>query len=443
MASDLISMARSGTRAARTALEITSNNIANASSEGYVRRSVSLSEVAVSSVSSTPTAINLAGVAVTGVVRNADSFRQSEVRRTGADAARASAELQGLENIEAAVETTGVYESIVDFEAGLQQLLSDPTDGALRASVLEQGRTMAQTLNVAASSLDAVGEGLRFEASDGVDNVNRITAELARVNLRLSRAADASSDQTSLLDQRDSLLQDLSNYTDMKTSFDGDTGVVSVTLGGTALVSGGSSATMSMVTASDGTISFALDGTATTISSGSLAGQSLALSQVATTRTDLDAIATEVIDAINTAQASGVDLNGNPGQPIFSGTGASDIAMIAANGSAIATAPAGAGANSRDASNLEVMRAALSAADPAGDMDTLLFGVSSAVAGRQVTLDALDSIASTAKVALQAQAGVDLDEEAVNLVRYQQAFQANARVMQVATDIFDSILAIR
>lgn len=443
MASDLISMARSGTRAARTALEITSNNIANASSEGYVRRSVSLSEVAVSSVSSTPTAINLAGVAVTGVVRNADSFRQSEVRRTGADAARASAELQGLENIEAAVETTGVYESIVDFEAGLQQLLSDPTDGALRASVLEQGRTMAQTLNVAASSLDAVGEGLRFEASDGVDNVNRITAELARVNLRLSRAADASSDQTSLLDQRDSLLQDLSNYTDMKTSFDGDTGVVSVTLGGTALVSGGSSATMSMVTASDGTISFALDGTATTISSGSLAGQSLALSQVATTRTDLDAIAAEVIDAINTAQASGVDLNGNPGQPIFSGTGASDIAMIAANGSAIATAPAGAGANSRDASNLEVMRAALSAADPAGDMDTLLFGVSSAVAGRQVTLDALDSIASTAKVALQAQAGVDLDEEAVNLVRYQQAFQANARVMQVATDIFDSILAIR
>ena len=46
-------------------------------------------------------------------------------------------------------------------------------------------------------------------------------------------------------------------------------------------------------------------------------------------------------------------------------------------------------------------------------------------------------------VSLQAQAGVDLDAEAVNLVRFQQAFQASGRVMQVASDIFDSILGIR
>jgi flagellar hook-associated protein 1 FlgK len=76
-------------------------------------------------------------------------------------------------------------------------------------------------------------------------------------------------------------------------------------------------------------------------------------------------------------------------------------------------------------------------------MDTLLFGISSAVAGRTVTRDALDSIASTAQVALQAQAGVDLDQETVNLVRFQQAYQASARIMQVASDLFDSILAIR
>ncbi|MBT0670416.1 flagellar hook-associated protein FlgK [Novosphingobium profundi] len=446
MASDLIAMARSGTRAARTALEITSNNIANASSEGYVRRSVSLTEVAVGTVNATPTAINLAGVAVAGIVRNADQFRQSEVRRTGADAARAAAEVQGLENIEAAVEQTGVYTSIVDFEAGLQALLADPTDGALRASVLEQGRTLSQTMNVAATSLDAVGEGLRFEAADGVENVNRIAAELARVNLRLARASDASSDQTAQLDQRDTLLQELSQYVDMKTSFAPDTGVVTVTLGGTAgtdLVAGGVTRTLAMTTASDGTISFDLDGTATTISSGAIAGKSLSLNQAAITRSDLDAVAAGIITAINAAQTSGVDLNGNAGQPLFSGSGAGDMTMIATNGSAVATAPAGASANSRDVSNLEAMRSALASADPAGAMDTLLFGVSSAVAGRIVTRDALDSIASTAKVALQAQAGVDLDQEAVNLVRFQQAFEANARVMQVATDIFDSILAIR
>ncbi|MAC57809.1 MAG: flagellar hook-associated protein FlgK [Novosphingobium sp.] len=445
MAADLLSIASSGARAAKAALDVTANNISNASSEGYVRRSVSVSELAANSVGSSPTSINLAGVRVTGVVRNADSFRQSEVRRTGADAARADAEVNGLENIESAVEQTGAYESIVNFEGALQQLLSDPTDTSLRASVMEQGRNLAETLNVASSSLDAVRDGLLFEAQDGVDNINLISSELAKVNLRLTRASDASSDQSSLLDRRDSLLQQLSDKVGISTSF-GTNGVVSVKLGnasGPALVTGGTPATFSMSAAADGTLSFAVDGTAVTLSSGALAGKNQALSELSTTRGKLDQIAANVVDVVNTAQANGVDLQGNAGQPLFSGTSAADIAMIATGSSALATAPAGSAANSRDSSNLSALQTALTTADPAGSMNSLLFDISSAVAGRSVTRDALTSVASTAKIALQTQAGVDLDHEAVNLVRFQQAFQASGRVMQVASDIFDSILSIR
>lgn len=445
MAADLLSIASSGARAAKAALDVTANNISNASSEGYVRRSVNVSELAANSIGSSPTSINLAGVRVTGVVRNADSFRQSEVRRTGADAARADAEVSGLENIESAVEQTGAYESIVNFEGALQQLLSDPTDTSLRASVMEQGRNFAETLNVASSSLDAVRDGLQFEAQDGVDNINLISSELAKVNLRLTRASDASSDQTTLLDRRDSLLQQLSENIGISTSF-GTNGVVSVKLGnasGPSLVTGGTPATFSMSAAADGTLSFAVDGTAVTLSSGALAGKNQALSELSTTRGKLDQIAVNVIDVVNTAQANGVDLEGNAGQPLFSGTSAADIAMTVTSASALATAPAGSAANSRDSSNLTALQTAMTTADPAGSMNSLLFDISSAVAGRSVTRDALSSVASTAKVALQTQAGVDLDHEAVNLVRFQQAFQASGRVMQVASDIFDSILSIR
>lgn len=445
MAADLLSIASSGARAAKAALDVTANNISNASSEGYVRRSVNVSELAANSIGSSPTSINLAGVRVTGVVRNADSFRQSEVRRTGADAARADAEVSGLENIESAVEQTGAYESIVNFEGALQQLLSDPTDTSLRASVMEQGRNFAETLNVASSSLDAVRDGLQFEAQDGVDNINLYASELAKVNLRLTRASDASSDQTTLLDRRDSLLQQLSDKVGISTSF-GTNGVVSVKLGnasGPSLVTGGTPATFSMSAAADGTLSFAVDGTAVTLSSGALAGQNQALSELSTTRGKLDQIAANVIDVVNTAQANGVDLQGNAGQPLFSGTSAADIAMTVTSSSALATAPAGSAANSRDSSNLTALQTALTTADPAGSMNSLLFDISSAVAGRSVTRDALTSVASTAKIALQTQAGVDLDHEAVNLVRFQQAFQASGRVMQVASDIFDSILSIR
>ena len=56
---------------------------------------------------------------------------------------------------------------------------------------------------------------------------------------------------------------------------------------------------------------------------------------------------------------------------------------------------------------------------------------------------ALDAIASSARIALDEQAGVDLDQEAANLVRFQQAFQASGKALQVASDIFDTLLGLK
>ncbi len=445
MASDLLSIAKSGANAARIALDVTAQNIANASSEGYVRRSVSLQEVAASGGLGRIGDVSLSGVRLDSVVRNADVFRQSEVRRTGADAARADAEVAGLENIEAAIEQSNAFSGVVQFEASLQQLASDPVDTSLRASVIEDARTLTRTLNLAASGLDAAGTSLRFEANDGVSQVNLLTGELARVNLRLARAADASSDQTALLDQRDLLLQKLSGYVDTSVTIASDQ-TVEVRLGGPAgpqMVTGGTPSTLSMTTAANGTIGFTLDGNPATPLAGLLAGKAQALTKLADVRVDLDAIATSIMGAINTAQTSGADLNGAAGQPLFTGTGAADIALATSDGAKIATAPAGSPAGSRDPGNLDVIRQALAAADPAGATDALIFDISGTVAGRTITRDALRSIADTAHIALATQAGVDLDHEAVNLIRFQQAFQASGRVMQVASNIFDTLLGIR
>lgn len=448
MASDLLSIAKSGVRTARAGLDVTSSNIANASSEGYVRRSVSTSEIRSTTTLTNSAGLSLSGSRVTGIVRNADAFRQSEVRRTGSDAARATAEVSGLENIESALEDTGVYDAIVEFESALQNLASDTTDSSLRAAAVESGRTLAQTFNTASQALDATGEELRTDAQGGVDEVNKLAGELARINQKLS--ISGSSDQSALLDQRDSLLEQLSGKVDISTSFNSDQ-TVTVTLGGNsssggstgvALVSGSTAGTLSMTTATDGTVSFAVNGSAVTLSGGSIAGDSLALTQLAQTRTRLDSIASSIVQTVNDAQANGADLDGNTGQALFSGTTAADMTMIADSGSDIAAAAAGSGAKSRDASNLTSLRSSLESADPAGDMDTLLFDVSSAVSGRTTTRDTLQALATSAEEALDAQAGVNLDDEAVKLVEYQQAYQASAKIMQVASDIFDSILAI-
>lgn len=444
MASDLLSIGKSGANAARIALDVTAQNIANAASEGYIRRSVSLKEVASAGGIGQSGDISLSGVRLNAIVRNADLFRQSEVRRTGADAARANAEVAGLENIESAVEGADTYTAIVKFEGTLQQLAADPTNTSLRAAVTEQARTMANSFNIASQGLDSVRDGLQFEANDGVDQVNKLAQELARVNLRLARASDASSDQTQLLDQRDSLLQQLSNHVDIKTTISTDQ-TVQVTLGGTpgtSLVTGGTASPLAMTAATDGTISFTLGGSPITVAAGALAGKSQALTKLADTRSRIDAVAGSVITAVNAAQAAGVDLTGAAGQPMFSGSNAGDIKMVLADGSKLATAPAGAGANSRNSANLDALRNTLSGVDPAGKMDAAIFDISSTVQGRSISRDALVTIASNASIALSAQAGVDLDHEAVNLLRFQQAFQASGRIMQVASDLFDTIIGI-
>lgn len=443
MSSDLITIARSGTKAARIALDVTAQNIANAGTEGYVRRSAQLEELAATSNFSTTA--TLSGVRLGQVVRNADAFRQAEVRRTGSDAARANAEVAGLENIESAVEQSGVYSAVVQFEASLQQLASDPVDPSLRAALVEDARTMTDAFNVAANSLQAAGEGLRFEAQDGVDQVNQLASELADLNLKITRSAGSNTDQSSLLDRRDQLLEELSGHVD-NTATIGPNQTVEVRLGGTSglsLVSGGTAGTLAMSTAADGPISFTLDGTATTPAAGSLAGKAQALTKLADVSAELDGIATSIAATVNAAQTAGAALDGSAGQAMFSGTGAADFALAFSDGSLIATAPAGAGAGSRDQNNLAALRSALGSTNPAGAMDGLIFGISSAVQSASTTRDTLETIAGTARVALQAQSGVDLDQEAVNLLRYQQAFQASGRAMQVASDIFDTLLGIR
>tara|TARA_A100001391_G_scaffold7621_8_gene5009 strand:- start:27038 stop:28375 length:1338 start_codon:yes stop_codon:yes gene_type:complete len=444
MAADLLTIGLSGTKVARGALEITGNNIANASTEGYVRRSVVASEVAASSIAMRPGDISVSGARISAIHRNADMFRQAEVRRTSSDTARASAELTGLENIESAVEGARVFDLVVDFEAALSELAADPTDPSLRAEAMSAAGNMAGSFRIANDSLDAAATGLQFDASGEVEEVNIMTGELARINLRIGRTAEGTSERATLLDERDGLLEKLSNKVDVQTTFNA-IGQVEIRAGGASgelLVQGGDKFALGVTTAADGTLTFDVAGTAVALSGGSLAGHALGLQAVADTRSSLNTLASDIMSTVNTAQGNGAALDGSGGQPLFSGTGASDMRLAFTDGDGLATAPAGSPAGSTNTSNLASLRSAFEANGHAQDVSNLVFSISAQVAGKQVTSEALNAIAGSARIALDQQSGVDLDQEAANLVRYQQAFQASGRVMQVATDIFDTLLGI-
>ncbi len=445
MASDLMTIATSGIRAARIALDVTAHNIANAGTSGYVRRSVRLSELASASGFGQTGDLSFSGVRTDGMIRNVDAFRQSEVRRTGADAARAGSELSAYQNVEAAIEQSGLFPAMTGLEQALQQLATDPVNPSLRTAALEQARTLARTFNLAEQGLTTVANGLQFAATDGTAQVNRLAGELARTNLQLARSTPGTADHVLLLDQRDGLLGQMSGYADIATSFGPDQ-TVSVRIGGASgppLVTGGTVDPLAVTIAGDGTLSFANGAGAVTLSGGTLAGQAQGLVLVRDNRTALNAVAASLIGAANGAQAAGAALDGTPGQPLFSGSSAADIVVALTSGAGLATAPGGAAAGSRDPAGLAALRGALTTADVSGQIDALLFQVSSATQGRRITSDALDAIAGSARIALDQQAGVNLDEEAANLIRFQQAFQASGKAIQIAADLFDTLLAIR
>jgi len=444
MASDLLSIGASGARAARGALDVTAQNIANASSDGYVRRSATMEEVSAAGGQLRLGDISLSGVRIAGITRNADMFRQAEVRRTNADASRATAELSGLQNIESAVEQAGIFPAIVEFEGALRQLESEPVDPSLRAAVMASAETMANKFNIAANSLDSVVAGTQFDARAAVDEANVLSAELARINVRLARAGAGSSDRASLLDQRDLMLERLSGIADISTTF-GTDGGVSVRVGGAAgpvLVSGGTASTLGMTVAADGTLAFDVAGAAVSLSGGSLAGRALVLREVVDVRTRLDTLVSDIATLANGSQAAGAALDGSAGQPLFTGTTAGTLRIGFSDGALIATAPLGSPAGSRDTTTLRALRSALETGGTAEQMNGILFDISSRVAGHEITTEALETIASSARISLEQQAGVDLDTEAANLIRYQQAFQASGRAMQAATEIFDTLIAI-
>lgn len=442
MASDLLAIASSGALAASAALDVTAQNIANVGTAGYVKRGIATTELVGTSAGGAINDISLFGVGPTTVTRNVNAYQQAEARRSHSAAVSADTQVTSLTAIQSALEQTNLYPAITGFESALQQLSSNPVDPSLRAGALSAAQNMAQTFHLASTQLAAAGQGMQFDATASVGQVNQLATNLAAINVKIAADNDPAANQAPLLDQRDSLLQQLSQYADITTTI-APNQTVQVQIGGASgpqLVSGGTANTLAMASATNGAISFALGGTAITPGGGSLAGQQQALASLATTNSSLDSIAAALIGAANAAQTGGVALDGSAGQPLFTGTSAATIGVGLASGAQLATAPAGSAANSLDPANLTALQSAIQSADPAGQTNTLLFAVSSAVQNATTTQTALDAIAANAQTALEAGSGVSLDQEAANLLRYQQAYQASGKVMQAAQTLFTSLL---
>lgn len=439
---DLISIGSSGLRAYQAALGTTSDNIANAQTAGFVRRTVRLQEAAPGANSPLYRASTApGGVLVGGVVRAVDQFLVEDARISTSDAQRASARSGWLSATERALNDgpNGVGSATTAVFNAADNLAGDPTNTAARTAFLQAVSTASDTIRNTASKLGSVASGIQNVANDGVAQFNADLLALQRINSSLLRSRDGSTSQASLLDDRDKLLDNLSGMLPISTTFDSH-GAATVSLSGSSpvtLLNGSQLATMSVAVAADGRLTFALDGSPIQPASGSMAGLVSAADHNAEQRSGLDRLAEQFAVQLNSAHANGVDANGNQGLPLLTfGGSASTLLAVALSPSQVAAADAGS-----DNGNM----LSFASLRGAGGVEQGWAQLAAAQSQTVSTAKAEDAAASSRRDgAMQARSelsAVDLDHEAAELMRFQQAYQASARVIQVARDTFQSILS--
>ncbi len=441
--SDLLSIGASGVKAHQAALAITSDNIANAATPGYVRRTPVLTQVG-------GTSVRLGGgmgVAVGGMARAADAFRTAQVRQAGSDLTRTETGMVWLERIESALGGQALDARIGDFFNAATALGADPSATAPRAAMLEAASGVAQAFSGTVRGIDAAIADLDTAAAADATKLAETASALAKINDGLGRVADGSAGQAQLLDQRDRLLETMSGLTDIDVQFD-PAGRVSVRgggAGGAVLVHGSDAATIGYARNADGTTTFVTEmGGRESIlspSGGAIAGIAEGAARLAEARSAAVTLASEFVKGVNETQARGTDLNGTGGAAMFALQTGGSVAMTLADPAAIAAARPGKGA--RDNGNLSGLSDLRATGRFEARTVALQAANGSALAARKTVADAQGAIRDSALAARDAASGVNLDAEAIDLMRFQQAYQASSRVIQVARETLDTLLQIR
>ena len=236
-----LASAMSGLRANQAALSITSSNIANASTPGYVNQSVNQIEVATGGFGSS--------VLVTGVNRDLDTFVQSQLRTetSGSGYADQMSNILGqLQSVYGTPGSVGTLEtSLSNFTSALQAISTSSGSSSSQSVALAAAQTLAQQLNSTTQGIQALRTSVNGDIGTSVTKANAAMSTIASINTQLQGLSPTDPAAATLDDQRDSAISTLSSLMDIRTNTDAN-GEVSVFTGsGVQLVTSGLASTMS------------------------------------------------------------------------------------------------------------------------------------------------------------------------------------------------------
>jgi len=361
---------------------------------------------------------------------------------------------QSMNQVEALFNETqgaGLQNVLSNFFNSFQALAANPTSSPLRQAVMTAGRNLADTFNQTSRSLTTIRSGLDQSVVQTVEQINQLTSQIVSLNGQIPAVSVAGQDAGGLLDQRDRALQNLSQLVDTAVIYSAD-GTASVTTSaGAMLVAGNESQPLTVQRETDsGMHDVFSHGTDITpaIAGGKLQGYLDARDDIIpSTQSKLDNVATSLISAVNAQQQAGYDLNGLQGQDFFvpftptnpgSNAGAATAMALALNNpDQVAASSDGTAGNNRNATALAELqdKAIVSGQTPGDHYSNLVFQVGNAVSNASAEQEAVSLVLQQLTNQRSAVFGVSLDEEASNLILYQRAYEAAARVISIVDQL--------
>ena len=451
-----INIGQSGLAAAQLGQDVTGQNIANANTPGYSVQS--LHQTASDAYTQADLNTNLtpgligSGVSVSSIQRASDQFLDTQVRDANSHLQSQTAQsgaLQQVDNTFGEPSDTGLNAALTKFFNAFQDVANTPENTGVRAAAVQQGAALASTFQTVQAGLTAAAGSLSGQANAGIQAVNSDSAQIAALNISIKAGTRGGQSPNDLVDQRGVLLDKLSGLANITVQNNSD-GTVNVSVGSTALVLGTDSFSASL-----SGLSAAGD-----LTSGALSGLSKAQAQIGAYQSQLNSAAASVVSQVNSAQANGLDLNGNAGTLFFTATAGNEAATIAVNpdleanpghlaAASVPTPPAtfgaGDGLNAQTIAGL-LTKTVTTAGDPlAGQSIQSYYQGTVSDAGSRAA--AALSGAGTAQAGYtqlsnqrSSETGVSTDTELANLLKYQRAYQASARVITTADDLIGTLI---
>jgi flagellar hook-associated protein 1 len=446
---------RRALRASQLGLTITGQNIANVNTPGYTRQQVQLPPLGTSLLPSGN------GVTPDGIRALRDQFVEARLQTETGIAGRLTARRDALTPVDAVFNDAntagGIQAALTGFFNAFSELEAQPNSAPLRAVVTAKGETLTQAFHTTRGRLIEIRNTVDAELRDTVDAVNTLAPQVASLNAQINIAENIGDNASGLRDQRGELVRQLGELTGAR-AIESDNQVTLTLSDGSPLVVGGEAFTLTATSAPpDGLATLSLAGQPVNLTDGKLRGLQEAIGEVGGYITSLDQLAESLAERVNTLHASGSDLDGNNGTDFFTASGGG--AVTAANievAAALKTNPrlvvaAANGAGSGDATIARSLAGLLRDQNSViggqtGSYETFYAGlVTEAGAALRTTEDALSTqqlILAQTQEQRASVSGVSLDEEAVNLLQYQKAYEAAARFLKVADEMTQTILSL-